>query len=231
MHDQILRLDRYLGAFIDSLYRVRDSSRIVFALTADHAVAPIPEAEFKSHFRSEAGGRADVFPAVRALYQSLAATKVDSSDYTWDDGFLVLQPEGFTKAGVNRDSVARAFAAAVMKIPGVLRADLMSDLARKDTTKDAIARRWLHMFPPELPVAVTVTLNPFWYRYTGIVATHGSPHDYDAHVPIIFYGPWIKPGRYGEFSRVVDIAPTLAAIIDVRPLERLDGHVLQSAIR
>ena len=148
MHDQLLRLDRYIGAFIDSLYRVRDSSRIVFALTSDHSVAPIPEAGVKTRYRSKPGGRADVIPVVRALYQSLAAAKVDTSAYAWDDGFLVLEPEGFAKARVNRDSVARAFAAAVAKVPGVLRADLVSDLAGKDTTRDAIARRWLHMFRP-----------------------------------------------------------------------------------
>ena len=42
LHDQILRLDRYLGAFFDSLYKVRDSSRVIVALTADHGVAPYP---------------------------------------------------------------------------------------------------------------------------------------------------------------------------------------------
>jgi len=30
---------------------------------------------------------------------------------------------------------------------------------------------------------------------------------------------------------VVDIAPTLAQIIGVRPMERLDGHVVREAIR
>src|SRR5205823_3953923 len=43
LHDQILRLDRYLGAFIDSLYKLRDSSHVVIAFTSDHGVAPIPE--------------------------------------------------------------------------------------------------------------------------------------------------------------------------------------------
>jgi predicted AlkP superfamily pyrophosphatase or phosphodiesterase len=43
LHDQIVRLDKYLGMFIDSLYKIRDSTRIVFALTADHGVAPYPE--------------------------------------------------------------------------------------------------------------------------------------------------------------------------------------------
>jgi len=39
MHDNVLRLDRNLGAFIDSLFKLRDSTRIAFALTADHGVA------------------------------------------------------------------------------------------------------------------------------------------------------------------------------------------------
>jgi len=43
IHDQVLRLDRYMGAFIDSLYKLRDSSTIAFALTADHRVQPYPE--------------------------------------------------------------------------------------------------------------------------------------------------------------------------------------------
>jgi arylsulfatase A-like enzyme len=50
-------------------------------------------------------------------------------------------------------------------------------------------------------------------------------------VPIIFYGARVKAGRYGEFARVVDMAPTLAAIVGVKPLEKLDGHVLRNAIR
>lgn len=231
LHDQVVRLDRYLGVFLDSLYRLRDSSSIVIALTSDHGVAPSPDPTIKSRYRSEPGGVADLLPAVRALYQGLRAAGVDSSAYLWDDGFLVLEPAGFARAKVNRDSVARAFAGMVASIAGVARADLLSDLSARDTTKDIIARRWLHMFPPDLPVAVTVTLKPFWYRYAGLTATHGSPYDYDAHVPVIFYGPTVKPGRYSEYARVVDIGPTLAAIIGVRPLERLDGHVLRSAMR
>ena len=42
IHDQILRLDRTLGRFLDSLYTLRDSSRVLIALTSDHGVAPLP---------------------------------------------------------------------------------------------------------------------------------------------------------------------------------------------
>ena len=43
LHDQILRVDRAVGVLIDSLYKLRDSSTIVFALTADHGVTQMPE--------------------------------------------------------------------------------------------------------------------------------------------------------------------------------------------
>jgi hypothetical protein len=41
----------------------------------------------------------------------------------------------------------------------------------------------------------------------------------------------VRAGTFGGPARTVDLAPTLAAILRVKPLERLDGHVLTLAIR
>jgi arylsulfatase A-like enzyme len=57
-------------------------------------------------------------------------------------------------------------------------------------------------------------------------ATHGQLHDYDTQVPIIFWGPGIARGRRAGEARVVDMAPTLAALLGVPPLEALDGRAL-----
>ena len=76
-----------------------------------------------------------------------------------------------------------------------------------------------------------ITLTPYSYWGAGTYATHGTPHDYDAHVPVLFYGPPFKPGKYDTVAGVVDMAPTLAAVLNTPPLEKLDGHVLRAAIR
>ena len=81
-----------------------------------------------------------------------------------------------------------------------------------------------------LELAVTLTHYSYWGTYF-IVSTHGSPYDQDAHVPIIFYGPGIKTGGYTTFARTVDIAPTLAQLLRVKPAEKLDGVPLLQALK
>ncbi len=229
LHDQIIRLDRYLGTFLDSLFKMRDSSRIVIALTADHGVAPRPHSQ--SRDPNAGAGYVDLAPVLRAFLAPLRARGVDATAIDFAMDMLLMDRSAVAARGLDPDSLSRAFAAAVRAVPGVLRADLFSDLARQDTTRDHIARRWLHMIPPDVPAVVAVTLKPYWTWAGLALATHGSPHDYDTRVPIIFWGAGVKPGRHTRSVRVVDMASTLAAIVGVKPLERLDGVVLREIVR
>jgi predicted AlkP superfamily pyrophosphatase or phosphodiesterase len=234
LHDQILRLDRSLGVFFDSLFKLRDERRIVVALTGDHGMAPLPT--IKSTIYPNHDARlVSIAPQWHAFRQRLAAAGVDSTAVVLADAaaVVVTKPDAFAKKGVNVDSALASFGRDAMTVPGVLRADLMTSLAKADTTRDTIARRWLHMFPPNGVVRLLMTLTPYsyWGTSTNLNATHGSPHDYDAHVPLLFYGFGISPGKYPGFVRVVDMAPTLAELVGVRPLEVLDGRVLRQAIK
>jgi predicted AlkP superfamily pyrophosphatase or phosphodiesterase len=229
LHDQIVRLDRYLGIFIDSLYKLRDSSRIAIALTADHGMAPYPELRAeREHKKAE---RVNVGPVLAAVEARLRAADVDTNAVDFEEGMLMLDRPALTRGGLSPDSVLTSVVSALRALPGVGRVDLVRDLPRADTTRDAIARRWLHMLPPGYPAEAVLSLAPYAY-YAGVeIATHGSPNDYDTHVPEIFYGPWFVPGRYGQRSTVADMAPTLAAIADVSPSEPIDGRAHLDAIR
>ena len=229
IHDQILRLDRYLGVFLDSLYRLRDSSRIVIALTADHGVQPYPQLHAERH-----GGEAtfvDLRPAASNVGHALATRGMTANAFRLDEGILTADRAALAAAHIDADSLLDAFAATIRRIPGVARVDRVRDLPRADTARDFVARRWLHMLPPDLPADMVVTLKPYAYWQGVTYATHGSPNEEDAHVPILFYGPMIKPGHYDGRALVADMAPTLARIAGVQPSERLDGHVLTQILR
>lgn len=228
VHDQVVRLDRYLGAFLDTLFSMRDSARIVIALTSDHGVTPLPEVS--SRYPNQGAGRVNILPAVVSLFASLRAAGVDTSAFGFADGVLYLNEAKLAGAGQRADAVTRTFMTEAAKIRGVLRVDRVATLAR-DTASADVVRRWHHMLPSDLNAAAVVSLRPYWYWQGASIATHGSPHDSDAGVPIIFAGAGIKPGRYARRALVVDIAPTLATVIGVSPLEKLDGQVLRDAIR
>ena len=242
LHDQILRLDRGLGVFLDSLFRIRNRDDVIIALTADHGLTPFPEVH--AHDPNTGAIRVNVQPVLEQLSSSLAAAGVQGNGLTntfgvyrgngflFDSGVLELDKAALARANVNKDSLVQSVRAAFLKVPGVARAERITELARRDTVADGIARRWLHIFSDEDQAALVVSLAPYNYWLAGYwQAQHGSPNDPDARVPIIFYGRGVRPGRYSEFARVVDMAPTLAAIAGATPQEKLDGHVLQHAIR
>ena len=231
-HENQIRLDETLGWFLDSLYRLRDSSTVVVALSADHGVQPIPALARR---RGEATGDQGLIVSLREVVASfttsMAAAGIDSLAFDYG-GEMVDFDQG--KLGTARaDSLMSAFREQVLRVPGVARVDRVRDVVRADFAVDPIARRWAHQVSPESGVDLVITLTRYSYWFSGYGgATHGSPYDQDAHVPIIFYGPGTRPGRYSEFTRTVDIAPTLAALLGgVRPLEKIDGVVLTNAIQ
>ena len=227
IHDQVVRVDRTLGAFLDSLYKVRDSSTVTIALSADHGVGTIPELAPASMTPKPV--RASLASLIAPLREGLAKAKVDTLAIDVDQQIVIVDRSAFAKAGANADSAIAAFATAIRAVPGVRRVDSFQALAA-DTLTDPVARRWRHQFPANANVALVVTLTP-GSTWAGNVAFHGTPYDYDSHVPIVFYGAGVKPGRIADFVRTVDIAPTLAALAGVRPTEPIDGVPLAAAIR
>lgn len=229
VHDQIVRLDRSLGMFFDSLFKIRSKKDVVIALTSDHGMTPYPEV--RGYDRNANARRVNVRPVVEAFRAELKRRGVKSEGISFDNGVVMLDEAQMRAAGVGVDSFVSALRAEILKVPGVMRADRIGDLRKQDTTRDAIARRWLHMFDENSGVALVVTADPYSYWVVSPWAQHGAPHHTDTHVPILFYGAPFRPGRYAEFARVVDMAPTLASVLHVKPLEKLDGRSLTRAIR
>lgn len=221
MHDQILRLDRALGRFLDSLYTLRDKASITIVLTSDHGVGPIPELAPDTVMPRPV--RANLYPLMPAVRAHLRALGIDTFALELDQQILLSNRRAF-KNPADLDSVVDAFARVARTQPGIARVDRWAQVLA-DSAKDPIARRWSHQFPAQNNVEAVVTLTPF-STWGGNVASHGSPRDYDSHVPLIFAGFGVTAGVHREFVRTVDIAPTLAALLGVKPAEPLDGVAL-----
>ena len=95
-----------------------------------------------------------------------------------------------------------------------------------------VQRAWHRQFAIDL----VVVQKPFYYFQTKsnspqAVCSHGTPYSYDTNVPLMISGArWIKAGRYGDYAETVDIAPTLAQILNVRVPSASEGKVLTQAL-
>ena len=227
MHDQVLRDDRTIGVLLDSLYRLRDSSRVVVVLTSDHGVGTIPEVAAAS--TTPGARRVDLSGLLPVVRARLRAAQVDTFAVELDQQLVLADRAAFRRVPALADSIVDWIAVAARKVPGVRRVDGFRALLG-DSLRDPVARRWSHQLPPTAQVELVVTLDSL-SSWGGNVASHGSSYDYDSNVPVIFYGAGVRPGRHAGFVRTVDIAPTLAALAGVTAGERLDGVVLREALR
>lgn len=227
LHDQVLRVDRALGRLIDSLFVLRDSTRIIFALSSDHGVTPLPEDPTPGIDAKR--GRVDTREVVLAANKSLEALGVAEGALHVQASIVSLDRRLLAAKGVNRDSVTTALRRAFLALPGMDRVDRVSELAGPASRGDVIARRWLHSIPTDFDAVLTLTKKPGYFGTTR-QASHGTPYDTDARIPIIFMGPMFKAGTYTNPIWSVDVAPTLGAATDIRPLEAVDGRVLTEAL-
>ena len=229
LHDQLLRLDRTLGKFLDSLLVLRDSSTVVLALSADHGMTPYPAL----HFPGTEPTRGTV--SSRALMDStrtkLVAMGVEGTAVDFESGMLMLDKAKLRAKNVNVDSTVRQLQTSWSKLTGIQSAYRKEELPALATSGNVIARRWLHAIPADLDAVLAITLKPYYYWAPATIATHGSPNQMDAWVPIVFAGTPFKAGRYNTAVYTVDIASTLAAALGISPIEPIDGRILAEAMR
>ena len=73
-------------------------------------------------------------------------------------------------------------------------------------------------FHPERSGDVTIVVKPYhliWMVLTG--SSHGSPHAYDTHVPLLVYGPGIRAGIRQERVTPLATAAILARAVGIKP--------------
>ena len=230
IHDQVLRVDRYLGWFFGQLFVRYGPRGVMIVLTADHGVTPYPEWARAHGYRD--ARRVSVDSIVRAVNTQLDALAGGADWLTFDTGMLLVPDRAkLAAAGVDVDSVIGVVAKRARAVPGVARVQRPAELVRADTLLDAVSRRWRHQVPPDAGVELVITLRPYAIWDASVpIAMHGQPSDLDAHVPLIFWGRGIRRGVNGRRVRTVDIAPTLARLLGVAPAEPLDGRVLAEAL-
>jgi len=236
MRDQFHRLDKVLGRLLDRLHRRCPGAWVV--LCADHGGVDAPEA------LADQG-----FPARRLLIEPfMAAFQAElRTAFKVDHDLLLRSPEpndiyldeAVVKAAkLDRNEVIRQAQAWLKAQPEVADAFtakelLATDPAATGSPRDSSLRVLLRRsFHPERSGDILMAVKPYVVigtPPTDYLTNHGTPHAYDRRVPLIFWGPW-KAGERREPVRTVDLAPTLAHELGLKP-GVVDGQALDLGSR
>jgi predicted AlkP superfamily pyrophosphatase or phosphodiesterase len=224
IHDQLLRVDHWLGWFFDSLATRVSRDRMVVVLTGDHGVTSIPE--YTVAVRHKLAGRVSLDDIARRVDDALEARYHVAFGVRVSGGVVLGDVAALRARGVDVDSLSNAMADGMRHRPGIAHVYTPRSLR---TATDPAAVRWRRTLPSDFPWLACAAVAPEWVWSNGksLGADHGQMNAEDLNVPIVFMGPGIAPRRVSRAVRTVDIAPTLAAYLGLRPTEPLDGVVLR----
>jgi arylsulfatase A-like enzyme len=127
---------------------------------------------------------------------------------------------------LDRAEVQKEAARSLAALPHMFRVYTLDSVARGEVLPDEISQRVVNGYNLRRGPDLEVIPDPYWMVRAGTGETHAAPFSYDTHVPVIFMGAGIRPGRYNQSIAVNDIAPTLATMLDIETPSGSVGRVL-----
>jgi len=221
VQDILFRLDEQVGLLLDKLDRDVGRGQYVVGLSADHGVAPIPEAMKAEGFDA---GRIDN-PGMGKAIDSVLARELGPGTYrTRVMGNDVYLNDGIYQKLTQNPAAMEAVLDTVRKAEGVFR------VYRKDqlSATDPLTRQ-LFLSHYEGRSGDIKFLNKAYWITAATTSTHGTGHRYDTHVPVVLFGFGIKKGEYLEPVAPIDLAPTLAFLTGVTLPDAM-GRILTEAL-
>lgn len=226
--DSYLRLDRTLAEFFRFLDATVGVGNWVVALTADHGVAPLPERTQRERGAGAAGrlsgGSLDklLFPALTAAYGPLP------ENVYWavrDNSGYHINPAALAAKQLTAAQLAAKIREILLTHPMIAAAYTREQLTASAPLDAFGEMERLSYYAPR-SVDVVYIPKPNFVESANAGTTHGTPYEYDTHVPQVWYGSGVKPGVHTEHVAVEDLAPTLAALLDVTLPVEAKGKVL-----
>jgi hypothetical protein len=230
--DHTLRLDRIFAELFSLLDQRIGLDNVLITLSADHGFMNVPEYALS---RGLDAGRIDPDKMIAATNAALQ-TKFGEGEYitAWWHPTLYVNYELIDSRKLSRVEVENAAQTFLRTYSGVEAAFTRTQLETGMLPNTRLARQVTLAWNQQTSGDIFVVNKPNWYLFekpTALASMHGSPWSYDTNVPLAMYGPnWIRPGKYGD-SEVVDLARTVAFILNVRPPSGCEGRVLSEALR
>jgi predicted AlkP superfamily pyrophosphatase or phosphodiesterase len=226
VEDTYLRLDNDLANFFAFLDAKVGKGQYLFFITADHGVANV--AGFMQDHKIPAG----TIPYGKSAAENAAIKKFGRQDIVEgaDNYQLYLNHKIMDSAKLDAEQVQKFLIDELNQDPNVLLAFDNRNINAANLPKE-VKEMFIKGYNTKLGGDIQMILKPQYYYGGNTGTTHGSWYPYDAHIPLVWMGWGIKPGKLYRETYMTDIASTIAAMLKIQMPNGSVGKVIEEVIK
>jgi predicted AlkP superfamily pyrophosphatase or phosphodiesterase len=228
MVDDYVRLDADLGKLLSFLDATVGKNQYTVFLTADHAVAHVP-GFMKEH--KLPGGLFDDNTTRKELNDQIKEKfGVNFAIESFFNYQVTLNHNKIDSAKADIDAIKKLIITGLLKKEAVANAVETSKIMSSTLNKTQ-REMFVNGYYPNRCGDIQIILKPGYIEGGSTGTTHGLWAPYDAHIPLLFYGWGIKKGSTNKENYMTDIAPTIAALLNIQMPNGSVGKVIEDVIK
>ena len=226
--DTYLRLDKDLEAFFAYLDKTVGKGNYLFFLTADHGATHVPA--FSKENKLPGNGLST--RKFKTDLDSLILKKfnVKKAIFTIMNNQIVYDTDAIKATNADYSQIKQLSIDYLIKQNGILNAVDLKNLSNVNIV-DELKIKIRNGYNARRSGDVYYLLDAGWYPSLGTGTGHSAWNPYDSHIPAIFMGWGIKPGKTNKQYYMSDIAPTISALLHIQEPSGSIGRVITELIK
>ncbi|MGB0932921.1 MAG: alkaline phosphatase PafA [Lishizhenia sp.] len=225
IQDCYMRLDLEIKRLIKELEEKVGKDNFVLFLTADHAVAPVPQylVDLKlsgGYFYEDAFNLFLDSLSTKKFGQNLVLGEVNNNIY--------LNREKIQALNLTEEEVNQYLAEKIRKYEGIKQVYTSNELmksGKSDNMLEMVANGYHYKESGDIVYVLEANYLPKSSKESSTKGTsHGSPYGYDTHVPLLWYGKSIKAQSIYSRTEIIDISATLVYIMNLQKTNGMTGE-------
>ena len=228
VEDTYLRLDKELEDFFSMLDQKFGKDQYLLFLSADHGAGSPPG--FLQDENIPGGllaGKAMLKEFNEALYARYGVKDLLQNYYEYQ---FFFNRRKINSAQINLVDAEQFVVDLLQKKSEVLTAFSYDQLDRQ-VLPEFLRKKYENSYFPKRSGDIQMVLKPGYTETYAKGTDHGSAYAYDAHIPLLFYGWNIKPGKTNRETYMTDVAPTIAALLHIQMPSGSVGKVLGEVMK
>ena len=222
--DTYLRLDLDIADFLNYLDATIGKGNYLFFLTADHAAAHVPgflkENNIPAGNFSSSTLQKDIKSRLKEVFgMDNMLTKIQNNQ-------VYLDVKAIRNAGKKISDVEEEIIESLLENPMIEIAFPTKQIATQ-SIPEPIKQMLINGYNSKRSGQIGYILKPGFITTGSTGTTHGAWNPYDSHIPLVWFGTGIKAGKTNREMYMTDIAPTIAALLEIQMPNGNVGKVIE----